>query len=195
MTSVNFTRGGRGYLRAADMLAVAPVPPTATSFDVRFRKVITQAGFWQQAVEDDGSDVLAELTIKGPTEQQAWVFVPHRKDVALQVLQDVAEEEFVSSAVLRDGKFLCPLVAGVGFWDQLVGIIRCGGASVYPGKRWQVAALSMMRWPLPETLTGRLLSLEIVRTRGPLVALRFGLDGVAYGTVSLFALAADADHA
>ena len=107
----------------------------------------------------------------------------------------MAEEEFVSAAVLRDGHFLCPLVAGVGFWDQLVGIIRCGGASIYPGRRWQVAALSMSRWPLPTPLTGRMLSVDILRTRGPLVSLRFGLDGVAWGTVSLFALAVEGDHA
>ena len=195
MTTVNFTRGGRGYLRAADMLAVAPVPPTATAFDVRFRKVITQAGFWQQALGYEGSDVLAELSIKGPAGSQAWVFVPHPENMALQVLQDVAEEEFVSSAILRGGQFLCPLVAEVGFWDQLVGIIRCGGASVYPGRRWWVAALSMSQWPLPTTLTGRILSLEILRTRGPLVSLRFGLDGVACGTVSLFTLAIDGFHA
>jgi len=195
MTSVHFTRGTRSYLRAADMLAVAPVTPAATAFDVRFRKVITQAGFWRKPSGVGAADILAELTITDPSGSDVWVFVPDLQVARLQVLQDVPEAEFVSSAVLRDGRFVCPLVGTVGFWDQLIGIIRCGGASVYPGRRWQVAALSVGLWPLPQSLAGRTLSLEIARSRGPLVALRFGLDGISYGTVSLFALPSEADHA
>ena len=194
MTTVNFTRGSRSYLRAADMLAVAPVPPTATSFEVRFRKLITQAGYWRQSDGFANDDILAELKLAAPFGPQTWVFVPDPQVGSLQVLQEVAEEEFVSSAVLRDGQFLCPLVDGVGFWDQLIAIIRCGGASVYPGRRWQVAALGLTRWPLPDALAGRIMSLEILRTRGPLVALRFGLDGASYGTVSLFALPQEPSH-
>jgi hypothetical protein len=52
----------------------------------------------------------------------------------------------------------------------------------------------LTRWPLPDALAGRILSLEILRTRGPLVALRFGLDGESYGTVSLFALPQEPRH-
>ena len=195
MTTVNFTRGSRSYLRAADMLAVAPVPATATGFDVRFRKLISQAGYWRPMASLDGSEILAELKLSAPSGPQSWVFVPDAQGASLNVLQDLPEEEFVSAAELRDGQFLCPLVEAVGFWDQLIGIIRCGGASVYPGRKWQVAALGVTRWPLPAMLAGRILSLEILRSRGPLVTLRFGLDGTNFGTVSLFALTDEPDHA
>ncbi len=195
MTSVTFTRGARGYLRAADMLAVAPVPSTASAFGVRFRKLITQAGSWRRASDAALDEILAELTITDQDGVDLWVFVPDPQVASLQHLDELAEDAFVSSAVLQGDKFLCPLVQDVGFWDQLIGIIRCGGASVYPGRRWQVAALSLTVWPLPDPLAGHLLSLEILRSRGPLVSLRFGLDATPYGTVSLFALPPQGDHA
>jgi hypothetical protein len=188
MTSLDFTRGARSYLRAADMLAVAPVSPDATGFEVRFRKPITVAGCWRPAARTTDLAAVAALSVLRPSGPEPWVFVPNPEKGALRTLQDVPEEEFVSAATMVDGHLFCTLVDGVGFWDQLIAFIRCGGASIYPGRRWQFAALALSRWPLPADLPGRSLSLEIARSRGPLVSLRFGLDGTARGSVGLFAI-------
>lgn len=195
MTSLDYTRGARGYLRAADMLAVAPVPPDAAGFEVRFRKPITTAGLWRPAAGYSGPDVVATLAVACPSGTEPWVFIPDPEKGALRALQDVPEGEFVSTATMNDGRLMCTLVDDVGFWDQLVAFIRSGGASIYPGRRWQIAALAVSRWPLPADLGGRILSLEIARSRGPLVSLRFTLDGSERGTVGLFAIPDEPPHA
>ncbi|MBI1218200.1 MAG: hypothetical protein GC186_06590 [Rhodobacteraceae bacterium] len=188
MTSLDFTRGARGYLRAADMLAVAPIPDEATGFEVRFREPITTAGHWCPAAGRASAEAVATLSVARPGGTDPWLFLPDPGNRPLRSLEEVPELEFTSAATMTSGGLLCRLAGGVGFWDQLIAFIRVGGQALYPERRWQVAALALSCWPLPPVLADRMLSLQIARSRGAYVTLRFALDGCEHGTVGLFAM-------
>lgn len=188
MNELYFTRGTRNYLRAADLLKVAPLSADLLRFEMRFLKPGHHAGEWVQSPSDEIlGDAIARLVVLRPQPQspETWAFIPHAADTELQMIEDLDEAEIVAPGEMRDGRYHSSLTDQAAFWDQLIAQIRVGGEQVMPGRRWYVASVAVTRWPLSQEIASHRLSLGIKRQRRLFLDLALDLDDQPFGRVLL----------
>lgn len=186
MNELDFTRGTRDYLRAADLLKVAPLSADLLKFEMRFLKPGHYAGEWLPSATGDIPDnAVAKLVSLRPQKSETWVFVPQACVTELKRIEDLNEVEIVAPGQLRNGRYHAALTDRAAFWDQLIAQIRLGGEQVMPSRRWYVASVTVTRWPLPQGLASHRLSLGIRRQRRLYLDLMLDLDEQPFGKVLL----------
>jgi hypothetical protein len=186
MNELDFTRGTRDYLRAADLLKAAPLSADLLKFEMRFLKPGHHAGAWLSSSSSEiPENAVARLIIRRPQHSETWIFVPNTTVRKLQRIEDLDEDEIVAPGQLLNGRYQAVLTNRAEFWDQLIAQIRMGGEQVKPGRRWYVASITAVRWPLPQELYSHLLSISIQRERAIFLNLTVNLDDKPFGNVLL----------
>ncbi|MFT3987888.1 hypothetical protein [Aestuariivirga sp.] len=115
--NVNYVRGARAYIRAADMIAEAPVLPRATHLHFTFRHLMREPGVWAEARAANAS---ATLTARMPDCVRTWSFIADTVRASLERLPDIDEEAMVRDVVLADNRLTCRLQGRGTVWDQIV---------------------------------------------------------------------------
>jgi hypothetical protein len=196
MNELDFTRGTRDYLRAADLIEVAPLSADLLRFEMRFLKPGHHAGEWLPSATGDIPDnAVARLVVLRPQQSETWVFVPQAGATELQRIEDLNEAEIIAPGQLLNGRYYTALTDRAAFWDQLIVQIREGGEQVMPGRHWYVASVTVTRWPLPRALASHRLSLGIHRQRRLYLELALDLDDQPFGKVLLREIASGTERA
>ena len=196
MNELYFTRGTRDYLRAADLLRVAPLSADLLRFEMRFLKSGNHAGEWVHSSSDEiPGDAVARLVVLRPHHPETWVFVPYAVATKLQLIEDLDEAEIVAPGEMRDGRYHSTLTDRAAFWDQLIAQIRFVGEQVLPGRRWYVASVAVTHWPLPQEIDSHRLSLGIQRQRRLFLKLELELDDQPFGRILLREIAGGTERA
>jgi hypothetical protein len=185
---VDFFRGPRDYLRAADLIEAAPIPADVLSFDLRLKAVASHPGQWRRddpARPAPAMNIAATLALACLSHQEHWAFVV---DTSVQVnkhLPDIDESAILPDIVLANGRLRSPLRQDFSFWDQLIAAARAGGEQLFPGCRWylvRIEANEHVLHPPPGLLE---LGVTLGRRRNRFLELHFDLDGMSAGRLGL----------
>jgi hypothetical protein len=178
---VDSFRGSRNYLRAADMLAAAPLARDLASFYFFARAVAHQPGYWRPGAAVDAA---ATLTIRRVSGAEEWAFTTDSELSVTNLLPDIDETRVLINPKLRNDRLTAELDDIHSLWDHLVAAARYGGTTYFPGVRWYLAYLrGTDRCVQP--VAGRELALTIGRRRGQFIELNFSIDGAPAGVLGL----------
>jgi hypothetical protein len=181
---VDFFRGPRDYLRAADLINAAPVPADAIWLDLRYRAMARHPGRWRRLDSEGfapGAGTVATLVTACPSHREHWGFVVDRSSQVINLLPDVDESAMLHDIVLSDEGLLSRLEPSFSLWDQLIAAARAWAMRRFPGRHWYIVRLTVNRHALrPPPRTTRL-DLTSARRRNRFLELRFELDGAPAG--------------
>ena len=93
--SLSYSRGSRDYIRAADILAAAPLNRGETFYQCSFKSIVHNPGWWQ-LVGKDGHDtsnlqIGAELVLTFPSNKERWRFMVDTESEIQKQLPDIDE--------------------------------------------------------------------------------------------------------
>ena len=176
-------RGTRSYLRAADMMAVIPLPQETVSFQFFFRQVATLPGRWEPRAAGDEAPA-ATLSLRLSDANQNWDFRTH-PDLTARRAADIDETAILKNLRLQKDRAVCVLTDQFTLWDQIVAAARAGGEVVFPGYEWILVYVGGNRNAVRKSLANLELELTISRRRGRLVELSFAIDNTPAGHVGI----------
>jgi hypothetical protein len=174
-------RGSRNYLRAADLLAAAPLGCDLASFYFFARAVAHHPGYWRSGAAVDAA---ATLTIRRVSGTEEWAFTTDSELPVLDRLPDIDETRVLTNPKLGNDRLTAELDDIHSLWDHLVAAARYGGTTYFPGARWYLAYLRGTGRCV-EPVAGRELALTIGRRRGRFIELNFFIDGAPAGVLGL----------
>jgi|GEM_PF-4593663 len=180
---VDYVRGARAYIRAADMIAGAPVLPEATQLHFTFRHLMREPGVW---IETRAADASATLTARTPGGIRTWSFTADAAGTKLRRMPDIDEDGLVRGVALAGDRLTCRLQGDGTVWDQIVAATRIGGEKLFPGTQWYLIYLQINGAPPRQAAEGATLELKLGRRKGQILELSYDLDGRATGRIGLF---------
>ena len=199
--AVDWLRGSRDYVRIADVLAVAPVPPGTQRLELFFHAVTNCRGRWMPLEEAEGlrasEEVVASLKVINPNGTRKWSFVVDRSAPITSRIADfdedrltscVAVEERLNSGVALPGadrRTALVMTGEVNIWEHIVASAKALGLVVYPDVRWYVLYIRADIGGLPRVIAGRTLTMWLRRMRQAIYELEFAIDGTTLGTIGV----------
>jgi len=178
---VDSFRGSRNYLRAADLLAAAPLDGDLVSFYFFARSVAHHPGYWHPGGAEDAA---ATLTIRRPEGAEEWAFTTDSNRPVMTRRPDIDEARVLINPKLRNDRLTADLDDLHSLWDHLVAAARYGGSTYFPGARWYFAYVRGSRRCV-EPVAGRELALTIGRQRMQFLELNFSIAGAHAGVLGL----------
>lgn len=187
---VDFFRGKRDYLRAADVLSAAPFETIPDSFQFFFKKVARQSGEWKRQVIAQGSDAIptsaASLTMTFAQHKEKWDFIIDEPGLITKRTLDIDEDSLFSDIRLTEEELVCTLAGAFSLWDFLVAAARAGGLHFFPNTQWYLPYITGNQDCFPAQLEGLSLTLRLGRRRAGFVEINFAFGNRTAGKLGLF---------
>lgn len=184
---VDWLRGCRDYIRAADVLAVAPVFPGSQKLEFFFRSKTKYRGSWLPAAEtkilNDGEEIVANLSISAANGARKWCFVVNKFLPITKRLPDLAEDRITSAVKIDDGKSFLLMTDDFNVWEHIIASAKSLGLILFPDLRWYVVYVKADLARFPRDISGRTLNMQIYRRRLTILELAFAIDGTTLGTI------------
>jgi hypothetical protein len=178
-------RGDRDYLRAADLLAVAPLEPRPSSVRFFMHKLAVNPGEWRKdftgLAPSHREESVADLKLAFADRIEQWSFVV---DVARPIERRVAEVDraaLAAGTIVSNGRSFVTMSDAFNIWEYIIA----SGRRFSPGREW-LFAYFLARFDLfPKTTSGHILEAGIGRRRGGFIELELAIDGHRVGAVGV----------
>ena len=186
---VDYFRGNRDYLRAADVLAAAPFETAPDSFQFFFKKIARHPGEWKRSggsPESSGKQVsAATLAITRDQQKERWGFLIDEFSTIVKRAENIDEHSILTDNQLIGEEFICLLTGPFSIWDFIVAAARAGGKQFFPDTQWYLTYIKGNRNCFPAQLEGQPLILRLGRRRGSFVEIKFAVGGLDAGELGL----------
>jgi hypothetical protein len=187
---VDFFRGNRDYLRAADVLSAAPFETPPDSFQFFFKKIARHSGEWKKQDNGPGSSAAptaaASLTMTFAQRKEKWDFIIDEPGLIIKRSPDIDETSLLADFRLTEEEFVCTLAGAFPLWDFLVAAARAGGLHFFPDTQWYLPYITGNQDCFPAQLEGLPLTLRLGRRRAGFVEINFALGNRTAGKLGLF---------
>jgi hypothetical protein len=187
--SVDAFRGRRDYVRAADLLAAAPLDPAPISLRFFMHEITAHPGQWRPTPGDfrpaPGAKIAADLTLTFRDRVEKWGFLVDRMRLIEKRIADIDEQSLAAGIRINEGRSTVTMTDEFNIWEYIVASAREGGRLFFPGDEWLFAYVSARCELIPRMLGGRLMSVEIGRTRGRFIDLEVRVDEVRIGSIGV----------
>ena len=184
---VDFFRGKRDYLRAADVLSAGPLETPPDSFQFFFKKIARHSGEWKKQNHRPGPDTaptpVATLTMSFAQRKEKWDFIIDEPSVTVVRLPDINESALIANIRLTKEELFCTLSGAFTLWDCTVAAARVG---FFRDRQWHLAYIMGNRNCFPHTLDGLPMTLRLCRQRKGFIEFDFELAGLAAGKLGVF---------
>jgi len=184
---VNFFRGKRDYLRAADVLSAGPFETPPDSFQFFFKKIARHSGEWKKRSNRPDPDIAstsaATLTMTFAQRKESWDFIIDDPSVTVVRLPDINESALIANIQLTGEELICTLTGAFTLWDCTVAAARAG---FFRDRQWHLAYTIGNRNCFPSTLDGLPMTLRLGRQRKGFIEFDFELAGLAAGKLGVF---------
>jgi hypothetical protein len=188
--SVDWLRGKRDYVRVADVLAVAPIPPDAKRLELHFHAVTNCSGRWMRADELEGLDgdqqIVVSLKIIDPLGNANRLgFVVNRSSPISRRIEDADESRISVSVNVAERRTSLSLLNEYNIWEHVIASAKALGDAVHPDVKWYVLYVKTDIARIPDVTTGHVMSMQVRRKRLAITELAFSIDGTMVGTVGV----------
>ena len=184
---VDFFRGKRDYLRAADVLSAGPFKTPPDSFQFFFKKIARHSGEWKKQNNRPGPDTAptsaATLTMTFAQRKERWDFIIDEPGVITVQLPDIDESALIADIRLTEEELFCTLAGAFSLWDFTVAAARAG---FFRDRQWHLAYIMGNRNCFLPTLEGLPLTLRLGRQRKGFIEFDFDLAGLPAGKLGVF---------
>ena len=184
---VDFFRGNRDYLRAADVLAAAPFETPPDSFRFFFKRIARHPGAWKKLVSPHSSagtpKAAAALTMTLGQRMERWDFVIDEPALTCVRTSDIDETSILADIRVTGDEFFCTLVGGYSLWDFTVAAARAG---FFRDRQWYLAYIMGNQKCFPPELEGLPLTLRLGRRRTDFTEFDFDLANMPAGKLGVF---------
>ena len=187
--AVDWLRGSRDYVRVADVLAVAPVPPGSERLELFFHAATNCRGRWMPLEEAESlrasDEVVASLKVIDPKGTRKWSFVVDRSAPITNRIADVDEDRMTSAVAVADRRTAVVMTGEDNIWEHIVASAKALGLVVYPEVRWYVLYIRADIGRFPPITAGRTMTMWLRRMRKAIFELEFAIDGATMGTIGV----------
>lgn len=186
---VDYFRGSRDYLRAADVLAAAPFVRAPDSFQFFFKKIARHPGEWKRSggppESSDKHTSAATLAITRDLQKERWDFLIDESITIDKWAENIDEHSILTDNQLIGEQFICHLTGHFSLWDFIVAAARAGGKQFFPDTQWYLTYIKGNRNCFPARLEGQPLILRLGRRRGSFVEIKFAVGYLDAGELGL----------
>jgi hypothetical protein len=184
---VDFVRGNRDYLRAADVLSAAPFETAPDTFQFFFRKIARHPGEWRKQINSPGADTAptsaAFLALTFAQRKERWDFVIDNPGTTTVQSPDIDESLLLADIRLTSEELVCTLAGSFSLWDFTVAAARRG---FFRDRQWHIAYIMGNHNCFPPVLEGLLLALRLGRGRSGFIEFDFDLANIPAGKLGVF---------
>src|SRR4029079_14155266 len=167
---VDAFRGKRDYIRAADLLAAAPLDPAPISFRFFIHEITAHPGEWRPTTSDfrlvTAQKIVADLTLTFRDRVEKWGFLVDCMRLIEKRIVDIDEQSLAAVLRITDGRSSVTMTDEFNIWEYIVVSAREIGRVLFPGDEWLIAYVWARCEHIPQALAGRLISVALGRTRG-----------------------------
>ncbi len=187
--SLDAFRGKRDYIRAADLLAVAPLDPAPLSLRFFMHEITSHPGKWRLTQKDftpaPGEKIVADLTLSFRDRVEKWGFLVDCTQQIHRWIADIDEQSLVASIRIDERWPVVTMTDDFNLWEYMVASARVCGSIFAPGAEWLFVYLSMRFELIPQAISGRRMGMSRGRTRGRFVELNIRIDDATIGAIGV----------
>jgi hypothetical protein len=185
--AVDWIRGERDYVRAADLLNAAPLPSDSKRIEFSIRAPTVCRGRWLPADRQrrmaPPDEIVARLRTWTPREAQRWDFVVNNRLPITKRLDDSTEQSIMRAVSFHPHGVETEMTGAFGLWDHVVVATKALGLRRYPGISWYLAYVLADLGQMPRPMAGRRLTVRLRRVRLAFHEFEFAIDGAVLGLV------------
>lgn len=186
---VDSFRGKRDYIRAADLLAAAPLTPAPVSLRFFMHRLTAHPGQWtlvdRSFIPAAGQEVVADLTLTFRDRIQKWGFLVDATRVIEKRIADIDEQTLSAGIRISEARSTVTMSDEFNVWEYMVASARVGGRLFFPGEEWLFAYVSAKYELIPAEIGGRRMHMTIGRTRGRFIDLDVSIDDARIGAIGV----------
>lgn len=186
---VDTFRGKRDYIRAADLLAAAPLMPVPVSLRFFMHKLTAHPGQWtligRSFAPATGEEIVADLGLTFRDRVEKWGFLVDTTRLIEKRSADIDEQSLSAGIEISDDQSAVTMSCEFNIWEYMVASARVGGLLFFPGEEWLFAYVSAKCELIPASIEGRQLRMRMGRSRGKFIELEARIEDALIGTIGV----------